>query len=405
MTNWVGEPVFSRFDLSGDDATEKFVNELCKHVSGPKWFPLLHKKGYVKSHEDIETFMENSEMAVGILTIIENHYEEDPESKFTLWDFVWMWLERFEKVDIELQTRYILNRENIFTREDGENWEKEKNLSVLLREEFPISWASTNFPANRIVREYQRHLTGYASQIISLKARYDSSIKPEQSPPKTRPKPKIPKLKWCSDDMRLIFTHGQKIRHKHWTSENVWIGVYDAELNKVAHNGFHYSLSGFAITHREYLNSDLVRSQENGALHRGFGCSENGWKTCEVEVGDEWVIVDKYASKVLGPRKMPKVKRNPDDMANIFNHGQQIRHKVDGRSVWIGTYDAELNKVVWCGKNYSLSGFAGAHRECLNPDLVRGDKWHGENGWRTCEIEIDDEWVFAGDYASKVLDS
>ncbi len=120
---------------------------------------------------------------------------------------------------------------------------------------------------------------------------------------------------------------------------------------------------------------------------------------------DALEYLDLMEGVMWAPKTIVKARRCKDDMKKIFTDGQYIRHKIGQTHFWIGNYDEELNKVSYAGKHYTLSGFAGAHHTYLNPELTRGKSWHGDNGWKSCECKVGDEWIITGDYAKQMLDA
>ena len=78
--------------------------------------------------------------------------------------------------------------------------------------------------------------------------------------------------------MHEVLTEGQSVRTR--MLHSVWVGTYMS--GKIVHNGIAYpNLSNFATSHRMSLfaNPSLVVRRK---------ISIDGWRHCEVQVGDTW---------------------------------------------------------------------------------------------------------------------
>ena len=74
------------------------------------------------------------------------------------------------------------------------------------------------------------------------------------------------------------------------------------------------------------------------------------------------------------------------DMTKCFKDGQRIRHTIKRiNDTWIGTYDSSKNGIVYDEKFYkTMAHFANTHGKI--------DNLTNQNGWITCECEVDGEW-------------
>ena len=89
-------------------------------------------------------------------------------------------------------------------------------------------------------------------------------------------RPSVPTLR--PDIMSTVLVEGQRVRTR--LLHSVWVGTYMS--GKIVHNGIAYpNLSNFATSHRMSLfaNPSLVVRRK---------ISIDGWRHCEVQVGDTW---------------------------------------------------------------------------------------------------------------------
>ena len=93
-------------------------------------------------------------------------------------------------------------------------------------------------------------------------------------------------LRKSPETMRHLFTDGQRIRHYVKRKNDYWVGTYSAKQNKIVRDNKSYTLSDFASSHVKTLDP----SRKTGV---------SGWDQCECKVGDEWIHVNEYASRVL----------------------------------------------------------------------------------------------------------
>jgi len=78
-------------------------------------------------------------------------------------------------------------------------------------------------------------------------------------------------------DMTKCFEDKQAIRHK--IGNNVWIGYYDKNLNKIIYGNKHYnSPSGFSADHYNHARKDR-------------NSNSNGWRECECEIDGRWTSI------------------------------------------------------------------------------------------------------------------
>jgi hypothetical protein len=76
------------------------------------------------------------------------------------------------------------------------------------------------------------------------------------------------------------------------------------------------------------------------------------------------------------------------DMEKCFKHKQHIRHTINMKNTWVGTYDASRNIIICNGESYkSVCGFTNGHYKS------NGLSYGHRDGWGRCECEIDGKWI------------
>lgn len=85
------------------------------------------------------------------------------------------------------------------------------------------------------------------------------------------------------------------------------------------------------------------------------------------------------------------IQRPIRDMSLCFTNGQRIRHN-SGVNIWIGIYDANINKIIYDNASYTINKFVESHYR-----ITRPDRTYSANSWRECECEIDGNWILTYD--------
>lgn len=75
------------------------------------------------------------------------------------------------------------------------------------------------------------------------------------------------------------------------------------------------------------------------------------------------------------------------DMAKCFTDGQRIRHKIGTDKIWVGSYDASKNGIMYDGKVLTLHKFVLNHYAAEKPERLTA------NAWKECECEVGGQWV------------
>jgi hypothetical protein len=75
------------------------------------------------------------------------------------------------------------------------------------------------------------------------------------------------------------------------------------------------------------------------------------------------------------------------DMKYSFKEGQLIRHMINKEHIWVATYNAEKNCLLYDNEVHSMSSFARTHHRSVNPSRKSA------NGWAECEALVNDNWI------------
>jgi len=109
-------------------------------------------------------------------------------------------------------------------------------------------------------------------------------------------------------------------------------------------------------------------------------------KFFELIDGEWWVENPKEENQSIISKSQPC-----RDMNKCFKDGQRIRHTIDGKKTWTGTYYSSKNEINHEGKIYQglspLNQFAKSHYKIERPDRTPEC-----NAWKECECEEKGIW-------------